>query len=106
MGDNTSKRKDEALVLDNVNNSDNNNVNSNDNDGDNEKKSKSINSLFMSLTDEDETFSTYLVYIMRKNDSIEKVLETYDVTREELASYNDLDALEVGSKLIIPCKNE
>ena len=75
-------------------------------DNSNDKDSKSINSLFANLGDEDEEFSTYLVYIMRKNDSIEKVLETYDVTREELSSYNDLSSLEIGSKLIIPCKNE
>ena len=75
-------------------------------DSSNDKESKSINSLFANLGDEDEEFSTYLVYIMRKNDSIEKVLETYDVTREELSSYNDLSSLEIGSKLIIPCKNE
>lgn len=71
-----------------------------------ETKEKSINSLFMNLKDEDETFSTYLVYIMRKNDSIEKVVEKYGVTREELANYNELDKLEVGDKLIIPCSNE
>lgn len=71
-----------------------------------ETKEKSINSLFMNLKDEDETFSTYLVYIMRKNDSIEKVVEKYGVTREELANYNELDNLEVGDKLIIPCSNE
>ncbi len=80
--------------------------NSSDDNDTLEKEGKSINSLFMNLTDEDEEFSTYLVYIMRKNDSLEKVLETYDVTREEIASYNDLSTLEVGSKLIIPCKNE
>ncbi len=71
-----------------------------------EEQSKSINSLFMSLTEEDETFSTYLVYIMRKNDSIEKVLDMYGITREELSNYNDLDSIEIGSKLIIPCSNE
>ena len=73
---------------------------------DKDKDNKTINSLFMSLTEEDETFSTYLVYIMRKNDSIEKVLDMYGITREELSNYNDLDSVEVGSKLIIPCSNE
>ena len=73
---------------------------------DKDKDNKTINSLFMSLTEEDETFSTYLVYIMRKNDSIEKVLDMYSITREELSNYNDLDSVEVGSKLIIPCSNE
>ncbi len=75
-------------------------------DNDKDKDNKTINSLFMSLTEEDETFSTYLVYIMRKNDSIEKVLDMYGITREELSNYNDLDSVEVGSKLIIPCSNE
>ena len=46
---------------------------SGDDSDDDKQKSKSINSLFMNLTDEDETFATYLVYIMRKNDSNKKV---------------------------------
>ena len=70
------------------------------------EEKKSINSLFMNLTDEDETFSTYLVYIMRKNDSIEKVLDKYGITREELSNYNDLANISIGDKLIIPCSNE
>ena len=96
----------EEITTDNNDSIENSEVVEDINTDDNDKDSKSINSLFANLTDEDEEFSTYLVYIMRKNDSIEKVLETYDVTREELSSYNDLSSLEIGSKLIIPCKNE
>ncbi len=69
------------------------------------QEEKSINSLFMNLTDEDETFSTYLVYIMRKNDSIENILDKYGITREELSNYNELENISVGDKLIIPCSN-
>ena len=32
----------------------------------------------------------------------EEVLNKYNITREELALYNNLDDLKIGSKLIIP----
>ena len=71
-----------------------------------ENKNTNISSLFQVFENSEETFTTYSVYIMRREDSIEKILDTYNVTREELSEYNDLSNLEIGSKIIIPNCNE
>lgn len=71
-----------------------------------DNKNTNISSLFQVFENSEETFTTYSVYIMRKEDSIEKILNTYNVTREELEEYNDLNNLEIGSKIIIPSCNE
>ncbi|MBR4617701.1 MAG: hypothetical protein IKO49_00070 [Bacilli bacterium] len=60
------------------------------------------NSLFSNLADEDDSFSTYSIYIMRDGDSIEKVMEKYNVTKEMLEEYNDLKSISINSKVIIP----
>ena len=43
---------------------------------------------------------------MRKNDSINTVLDRYDITKEQLEEYNDLSKIELGSKVIIPTTND
>lgn len=64
-----------------------------------------VSSIFSSISKE-ETFSTYHVYIVRENDTLDQILEKYKVSKEEVAIYNDLNDIKVGSKLIIPCNNE
>ena len=49
-----------------------------------------------------ETFSTYKVCIIREGDSIETILEKYEISKENLEIYNDLSELKIGDKLIIP----
>ena len=71
-----------------------------------DNKNTNISSLFQVFENSEETFTTYSVYIMRKEDSIEKILDTYNITKEELSEYNDLSNLEIGSKIIIPNCNE
>lgn len=61
-----------------------------------------VGSLFSSFKDSDETFATYSVYIFRANDTIEMIMDKYQVTKEELENYNDLSSLTIGSKVIIP----
>ncbi len=58
--------------------------------------------LFTMFQDEDETFSTYSVYIIRENDTLEEIITRYQTSREELANYNNLDDIALGTKLIIP----
>ncbi len=69
------------------------------------KPTLKVNSLFASLGDESDTFTTYSVYIMRENDSLEKVMDKYKVKKEDLEMYNDLSTVELNSKVIIPTKN-
>lgn len=67
-----------------------------------EEKSKNISSLFEVLNDAEETFTTYSVYIFRKEDTIENIMDKYKITKEELSNYNDLSNIEIGSKIVIP----
>jgi len=59
-------------------------------------------SLFSNHTDMQEAYITYKVYIVREGDTIQSVLEKYDITHEQLMKYNIVNELIVGEKLIIP----
>ena len=63
---------------------------------------KVMDSIFEAFSNTEETYSTYSVYILRENQTIDEVLAKYNTNREILSEYNDLDNLKVGSKLIIP----
>ncbi len=52
-----------------------------------------------------ETYSTYYVYIVKEEDNLEKILEKYNVKKDDLANYNNLDNITKGTKLIIPSLN-
>lgn len=67
-----------------------------------EEPAKNVGSLFSSLDNSEETFSTYSVYILRQEETIQSLIEKYHVTKEELENYNDLSNLTIGSKIIIP----
>lgn len=61
-----------------------------------------ISTIFKDDKVTDETYSTYKVYIVRENDSIEYIMDLYHISKEELELYNDLKELKIGDKLIIP----
>jgi LysM repeat protein len=63
---------------------------------------ENIETIFSAFRDTEETFATYSVYIMRKNDTLDKIFDLYNITKEELANYNDLEKIEIGTKIIIP----
>ena len=55
---------------------------------------------------ETETYSTYYVYIVKEEDTIDKVMEKYNVTRDDLSLYNVIEDIKPGDKIIIPtCNN-
>ena len=74
-------------------------------DNDEEEDNSKVN-LFNTDSFSNDTYATYYVYIMKEDDSIDKVLDKFKTTKEELANYNDLSELKKGSKLIIPVNNE
>ncbi len=78
----------------------------NEEEDDTVEEDKNISSLFETLSTSEETFTTYSIYILRKEDTIEKIMDKYKITKEELSDYNDLNNLEIGSKVIIPSTNE
>ena len=85
--------KNEEVI--NTNYSDNTNIKMN--------QKTSVSSIFSSISSDEETFSTYHVYIVRENDTIEYIIDKYKTSRDELQNYNDLNDIKVGSKIIIPC---
>ena len=64
--------------------------------------SEDTNSLFSNLNDDEDSFSTYSIYIMREGDTLEKVMEKYSVTKEKIEEYNDLSNITLNSKIVIP----
>ena len=65
-----------------------------------------VSSLFETINESDETYSTYSVYILREEETISSLINKYKTTKEELESYNDLSNLSIGSKVIIPFHEE
>ena len=64
---------------------------------------KEVTSIFNNLTDSEDSFVTYHVHIYREEDDLDKIIKLYDISKEDLALYNDLEGIKLGSKLIIPC---
>ncbi len=87
----TEEEKKVELNVENVN------INNNVNDSISEIK----NSLFDNL-DSGETYSTYHVYIVKEDDTIDKIMAKYNVSKDDLADYNDLSNIKPGDKVIIP----
>ena len=85
------EEKEVELNVENVN------INNNVNDSVSEIK----NSLFDNL-DSGETYSTYHVYIVKEDDTIDKIMTKYNVSKDDLADYNDLSDIKPGDKIIIP----
>ena len=67
-----------------------------------EESTDNSESLFTNLDKSKETYKTYRVYILRENDTLDYVLNKYNVSREALEEYNELNDIHIGSKLIIP----
>jgi len=71
-----------------------------------EKETNKETSLFINLNDEQDTYGTFLVYIVRQNETINSIIEKYHTTLEEIEKYNNLNDLGIGTKLIIPILND
>lgn len=65
-----------------------------------EPRDESTKSIFENL-DENERYSVYKVHVVTENDTVESILQNYQITKDRLEAYNDLNDLQVGSKLII-----
>ena len=76
----------------------------NNNDIKEEIKDK-ITTIFNTDNNE-ETYVTYNVCIVRDKDTLESILEKYNISKEEVEKYNNISELKIGDKLLIPSENE
>ena len=67
-----------------------------------EEIEEKINSIFSNSTFNEEVYVTYNVFIIRDGDTLDSIIEKYNITKEELEKYNDLSDLKLGDKIIIP----
>ena len=61
--------------------------------------------LFSNL-DDSETYTTYYVYIVKEEDTIDKILVKYGITKDAFEDYNDITNIKPGDKVIIPKTSE
>jgi len=66
-----------------------------------EEENIEVKSLFDNVTGEEE-YSTYKVCIVRDGDSLESIMMRYNISKEQIGEYNDLNEIKIGDKLIIP----
>ena len=68
---------------------------------DNETENENINNNIFTPSDE-EQYVTYRVYKVTDSDTIDSILTKYNLTKEQLSDYNNIENITPGSKLIIP----
>lgn len=68
-----------------------------------EDVNEKINSLFSNIGD-NEVYVSYNIYIVRDGDTLEDIIEKYNVDIELIKEYNDVSDLKIGDKIIIPSK--
>ena len=93
--------KEEKNIKDNVNILDENEGIEESNETD-----EKDNSLFFNFKDDDDQYGTFIVYIVRQNETINSIIEKYHTTLEEIEQYNDIKDIQNGTKLIIPAHND
>ncbi len=64
-------------------------------------KKNDINTIFKT-SEESESYSSYKVYIVKENDSLDSIIADYNVSLETIEIYNDISELKIGDRLIIP----
>ena len=86
---------------------DNDNVNENENKNIDELENLSNNINFFNTDNfNTDTYVTYYVYIVKEDDTLNSIMEKFNVSKEKLGIYNDLSDLKKGTKIIIPMENE
>lgn len=100
MLDNEENKDGNQMNIDNIN-INNNNENVNDNDNANNNDDNHSDMIFNGFNEE-EKYVTYRVYRVATDDTIGKILEKYNVTKEDLLPYNNIEDIKPGDKLIIP----
>lgn len=100
--ENIEIEKDKEVTSEKINNYD---TTMNDSDIERNDVDDFANDLFSNL-DNTETYTTYYVYIVKEEDTIDKIISLYGVTKEDIENYNDITSIKPGDKVIIPKTSE
>lgn len=100
--ENIEIEKDKEVTSEKINNDD---AIMNDSDIERNDVDDFANDLFSNL-DNTETYTTYYVYIVKEEDTIDKIISLYGVTKEDIENYNDITSIKPGDKVIIPKTSE
>lgn len=73
---------------------------------DNISQNKEIISSIFDNLDDNENYVTYKVHIVTENDTVESILQKYEISSNKLELYNDMSSLKIGDKLIIPTNDQ
>lgn len=100
--ENIEIEKDKEVTFEKIKNDD---ATMNDSDIERNDVDAFANDLFSNL-DNTETYTTYYVYIVKEEDTIDKIISLYGVTKEDIENYNDITSIKPGDKVIIPKTSE
>lgn len=100
--ENIEIEKDKEVTSEKINNDD---TTMNNSDIERNDVDDFANDLFSNL-DNTETYTTYYVYIVKEEDTIDKIISLYGVTKEDIENYNDITSIKPGDKVIIPKTSE
>ena len=64
------------------------------------------NNITSNLLNQSEKYVTYKVHIVRDNETIDEIINKYNVDKEDIEKYNDINNIMIGSKIVIPANNE
>lgn len=67
---------------------------------------ENISNITNNIINNDNKYYTYKIYIVRQGDTIESICNKYNVTKDELKEYNDINNININDKIIIPQINE
>ena len=65
-----------------------------------ESQRETISSIFD--TEDNDNYVTYKVHVVSENDTIETILQKYEISLSKLENYNNISDLKIGDKIIIP----
>lgn len=63
-------------------------------------------SIINEISDREDTYITYHIHICDENDTIDNISMKYKISIDTIKSYNGVENISAGMKLIIPCQDE
>lgn len=73
---------------------------------DNSNKNELFNNTLITSNKDEEQYVTYRVYKVLETDTIDSIIKKYNVTKEILSDYNNIENINTGDKLIIPANEK